>query len=210
MVRIPVSMMSDFVVQQPYTYVNEGDFNLESFSIEKDKEFFIPIIKEALQINPDLVLLAVPWSAPGWMKETNTLYGSSFKSSFTDIYALYLRKYLESYAREGINIQYLVPQNEPLHSANGYPTMSLSANDEAALVERLASEISSANLATKLVIYGHNWDNLDYARSILLRPGMQDMVYGVAFHCYAGDYRAPGQLAQEFPDIAILFEECSG
>jgi glucosylceramidase len=65
-VRLPVSMLSDFIISEPYTYVQEGDLNLDSFSIERDRGFFIPIIKAALAIKPDIKFIAVPWSAPGW------------------------------------------------------------------------------------------------------------------------------------------------
>lgn len=131
-------------------------------------------------------------------------------SSYASTYAKYLRMYVEAYKNEGINIDFILPQNEPLHTANGYPTMALSPDSERTLTLALADELSQSGLDTKIIIYGHNWDNLEYARSILRQPGMTDVVGGVAFHCYAGDPKAPGDLARDYPDIPILFEECSG
>lgn len=78
--RIPVSLLSDFMPEEPYTYTQKNDYylgktnwfslinSLETFSIERDTEYFIPILKQALELNPSLKLIATPWSAPGWMK----------------------------------------------------------------------------------------------------------------------------------------------
>ena len=68
MLRIPVSLLSDFMAEPPYTYSQKDDYSLGSFSIDKDREYFIPILKQALEINPALKFIATPWSAPGWMK----------------------------------------------------------------------------------------------------------------------------------------------
>ena len=76
-------------------------------------------------------------------------------------------KYLSSYADAGINIEYIIPQNEPLHSANGYPTMILNSNQETESVKLLKMYIDQTKLETKIVIYDHNWDNIEYSRSIL-------------------------------------------
>lgn len=210
MIRIPVSMMSDFVMQCPYTYVKEGDIELNSFNITKDKDFFIPLLKDILEIKPELKIMAAPWSAPGWMKKQNTLFGSDFDENYIDVYSKYLLKYLEAYKSEGIEISYLLPQNEPLHSANGYPTMTMTSQIQANLIKNLGEKIANSVVNTKIVIYGHNWDNLDFARQILLDPQTTPYVEGVAFHCYAGDHSAPAQLAAQFPNVKIMFEECSG
>ena len=71
-------------------------------------------------------------------------------------------------------------------------------------------QFSSSGLSTRLVIYSHNWDDLEYAREILSDPSALAAVSGVAFHCYAGDHAAPAQLANEFPGVQMLFEECTG
>ena len=84
--------------------------------------------------------------------------------SFVDTYAEYLRLYISAYANEGITIDYLVPQNEPLHSANGYPTMQMNEEAEIQIVSSLKQKLDQEGLGTKIVIYGHNWDNLNYAR----------------------------------------------
>jgi hypothetical protein len=84
MVRLPISMLSDFVIQEPYTYVDEGDVTLQSFSIEKDLDFFVPLLKEAMLIKKDIKFLAAAWSAPGWMKKENTLFGGEFDEAYVN------------------------------------------------------------------------------------------------------------------------------
>ena len=103
----------------------------------------------------------------------------------------------------------MIPQNEPLHGANGYPTMILNSNQEGNFVKLLANQFQMLDLDTKLIIYDHNWDNTEYSVSIL-KSDMGEYVEGVAWHCYGGDYKAPGTVAEQFPDKKMMFTECSG
>ncbi len=82
-----------------------------------------------------LQILAIPWSAPGWMKDVNSLNGNTFDDAYAEVYARYLARYVAAYRERGVNIHYIVPQNEPLHAVNGYPTMHLSAESEASLTK---------------------------------------------------------------------------
>ncbi|MBR5067987.1 MAG: glycoside hydrolase family 30 protein [Bacteroidales bacterium] len=47
-----------------------NDFELKDFSIERDKETLIPMMKYALSANPDIYWFASPWCPPRWMKRT--------------------------------------------------------------------------------------------------------------------------------------------
>lgn len=85
MIRLPVSMMSDFVSRPPYTYTDENDQDLASFSIDKDKEFVIPLLKEALAIKPGIKFMSAAWSAPGWMKRNNNLNGEEFDDRYGSV-----------------------------------------------------------------------------------------------------------------------------
>lgn len=198
-VRIPVSLMSDFMAKDgggEYTYIQDWDYSLNSFSIAKDLDYFIPVLKMALSENPRLRVMAVPWSAPGWMKSSNHQHGGKFLSENIELYARYLAMYVQAYRDNGIHINTIVPQNEPGFEPNGYPSMILDSWQEAELIQKLVEEFRSRGLDTKLVIYGHNWDNLQYARDILSMPEVRPHVEGVAFHCYKGDYKAPGEINQ--------------
>ena len=89
-VRIPVSLMSDFMSADgggEYCYVDDWDATLASFSIAKDLDYFVPVLKMALAENPRLTVMAVPWSAPGWMKDSNHQHGGSLLPENTELYA---------------------------------------------------------------------------------------------------------------------------
>ena len=97
-----------------YSYDDvEGDTALEHFSIERDKEYIIPMIREILKINPDLFLFAAPWSPPGWMKTSGNLCGGYMREEFIDCYADYIIRFLKEYEACGIHISAITPQNEP-------------------------------------------------------------------------------------------------
>lgn len=115
---------SDFG-KSAYSYAEkDGDYTMQSFSVERDEKSLIPYIQKALRFNPSLSLFASPWSPPGWMKESGQMvWGSSLKDS-PDIYrsyARYLLLYLKEYAKRGIPIQRLLVQNETDCTVN-YPS----------------------------------------------------------------------------------------
>ena len=118
------------------------------------------------------------------------MFGSELDVTKLDLYARYLARYVAAYSDNGIPISYLTPQNEPLHRANGYPTMGLAADIELKLIHALADRLNELNqTGTQIIVYDHNWDNLEYAQSILSSSELPDSVDGTAFHCYAGDYQ---------------------
>ena len=118
------------------------------------------------------------------------MFGSELDVSKLDLYARYLARYVAAYSDNCIPISYLTPQNEPLHRANGYPTMGLAADIELKLIHALADRLNELNqTGTQIIVYDHNWDNLEYAQTILSSSELPDSVDGTAFHCYAGDYQ---------------------
>ncbi len=114
--RIPIGA-SDFGLDL-YTLDDvEGDYELEHFSIERDKSEtgIIPYIKAALKRNPDMKLWASPWSPPAWLKDNNSLIGGHINYTEQNMatYAQYFKKFIEAYKAEGIHISMVSPQNEP-------------------------------------------------------------------------------------------------
>ena len=89
------------------------DTALQHFSIDRDRRYIIPMIKEILAVNPDLYLFASPWSPPGWMKTGGALCGGYMREQFVDCYADYIIKFVQAYAAEGIRVRAITPQNEP-------------------------------------------------------------------------------------------------
>ena len=96
-----------------YSYDDgEADPDLKRFSIEHDREYILPIVREARKENPELFLLATPWSPPGWMKPNNSMLGGSMRKFYLASYAQYFLKFLQAYAAEGVPVQAVTSQNE--------------------------------------------------------------------------------------------------
>ncbi|MFK7921928.1 MAG: glycoside hydrolase family 30 beta sandwich domain-containing protein [Bacteroidia bacterium] len=187
------------------------DTDMSEFSLAKEQTHLIPVLKEILTIAPDLSIMATPWTAPAWMKDNqNLISGGKLNSNFYDAYALYFVKYLEAMAMEGIRIQAITVQNEPLHQAT-YPSMSMTSEEQKIFIrDHLGPAFTQANLSTQIIIYDHNWDEIQYPLDILSDSTAKSMIHGSAFHCYAGEVRAMAQVHQAHPDRAIYFTECSG
>ncbi|HWC20328.1 MAG TPA: hypothetical protein VG498_25150 [Terriglobales bacterium] len=90
----------------------EPDPDLTRFSIDHDREYILPVLKQASKVNPDLFLFSSPWSPPGWMKFNNSMLGGSMRNHYFSSYANYYMKFLQTYAAEGVPVQALTTQNE--------------------------------------------------------------------------------------------------
>ena len=209
---------SDFMAVPPYTYhdidPNKVEYDLASFSIEKDRDFFIPIVKDILEINPNVKFMSSPWTAPAWMKNNRILNSGAlvnYDTRYMESYAQYFVKYIKAYEAEGITIDSITPQNEPMHQSGSYPTMMMGWDVQRDFVkDYLGPAFKAANINTKIIVYDHNWDNLWYPLNLLNDAGVSQYASGVAFHCYGGDHEAPSTLKEQHPDTDIYFTECSG
>ena len=90
----------------------EPDPELKKFSIDHDKEYILPILREARKANPELFLFSSPWSPPGWMKPNNSMLGGAMRKTSFGPYAQYFLKFLEGYKAEGVTIDAVTVQNE--------------------------------------------------------------------------------------------------
>ena len=124
MLRQPMGA-SDFAVGQAYSYddqpTGKTDRDLSDFSIAHDRAYILPRLREAYAINPDLTFMASPWSAPGWMKDTDSLVQGSLRKKYEKAYAQYFVKFVRAYAKAGIPTDYVSLQNEPLYEPEDYP-----------------------------------------------------------------------------------------
>lgn len=187
--------------------VSLTDFELQNFSIEPDTYNLIPILKLILAINPSIKILGSPWSAPAWMKTNQNSKGGSLKPECYDVYANYLVKYIQEMKAQGINIDAITPQNEPLNPYNN-PSMQMSALEQANFIKNfLGPKFDSANIDTKIIIYDHNCDVSSYALTILADNEAKQYVDGSAFHLYAGDISALTQVHDAYPDKNVYFTE---
>lgn len=184
-----------------------GDVDLSHFSLDKDKADLIPLLKEIIAINPSIKILATPWSPPTWMKDNNSSVGGSLYAKYYDVYAKYFVKYIQAMEAEGITIDAITPQNEPLHPGNN-PSMLMLAGDEANFIKNnLGPAFAAANINTKIIIYDHNCDKPDYPMAILNDADAAKYVDGSAFHLYAGDISALSTVHDAFPDKHVYFTE---
>jgi glucosylceramidase len=185
----------------------QTDPELKKFDLGPDRADVIPVLKEILAINPTLKLLGSPWSAPTWMKTTNDTRGASLKPEFHDVYAKYLVKYIQAMKAEGIRIDAITIQNEPLHPGNN-PSMFMAAPQQALFIKRsLGPALAAAKLDTKIILYDHNCDRPDYPLSILNDPEAAKYVDGSAFHLYAGRIEVLQRVHDAHPDKHVYFTE---
>jgi glucosylceramidase len=195
----------------PYTYndlpAGETDVDMTKFSIDKEKKDLLPILKKVLALAPDIKILGSPWSAPSWMKTNNASKGGSLKPEYYAAYARYFVKYIQAMKAEGITIDAITPQNEPLHGGNN-PSMVMQANEQADFVKNhLGPAFKNAGLTTKIIVYDHNADKPEYPAAILADADAYPYVDGSAFHLYGGSITALTQLHDAYPEKNIYFTE---
>ena len=163
---------------------NDGDTDMSEFSLEgPDTQYTIPVLLKALAINPDIKVMATPWSAPEWMKFDNNYLNNDYYSA----YALYFVKYLQAMQAYGIDIWAVTPQNEPLNTTNN-PSMGMTQEDQYTFVNNyLGPQLESAGFGdVKIICYDHNCDNTEFP----IYVSQSSYVDGSAFHLYAGDISA--------------------
>ena len=204
---IGASDMNSFVFSYDDLKDGETDLLLAKFNLAQDYKDVIPVMKEILSINSKIKILASPWSAPTWMKTNNNVRGGSLKPECYDVYARYLVKYIQTMKKEGITIDAMTVQNEPLNS-NNTPSMPMLAGEQKDFIKNnLGPEFSKANITTKIILFDHNLDRIDYPLTILRDPDAGKYVDGSGFHHYGGDLSAMTTLHTVFPDKNIYFTE---
>lgn len=185
----------------------ETDPALTKFSIQPDKRFLIPVLKEILLINPKIKILASPWSPPAWMKDNNNTMGGRLQPQYYEVYARYFVKYIEQMKAAGITIDAITPQNEPLHPGNN-PSLLFPAIDEANFIKNnLGPAFQKANIKTKIIIYDHNCNKPEYPISILNDATAIKYIAGSAFHLYEGEISAMSTVHAAYPDKGLYFTE---
>lgn len=212
--RLPVGA-SDFTAGDWYTYDDlppgAEDPDLEGFSIAHDQAYILPLLRQAFEINPQLRFMASPWTAPAWMKSPHTLAGGRLDPAHHAAYAAYLARFVEAYEAEGIPIHALTVQNEPGFATSEYPTMVMTAEEQARLLGRhLGPLFAEREIETAILAWDHNWDRPDYPIQVLQDRQARAYVAGSAWHCYAGQVPAQDQVHTLYPDKDVYFTECSG
>ena len=195
----------------PFTYdempAGQTDPALASFTIERDRAALLPVLKQILALNPGIELLATPWTAPRWMKDNGAYVGGSLLPANYPAYAQYFVKYIRAMKAEGITIDAITVQNEPLHPGNN-PSMLMTAAQQATFIKsHLGPALRAAGLGTKILLYDHNADHPEYPISILDDPAAKAFVDGSAFHLYGGPIEALTTVHDRHPDRSLYFTE---
>jgi len=185
------------------------DTALEHFSVERDEKYIIPMIKEILEINPDLYLFASPWSPPGWMKTGGSMCGGYMRDQYVDCYADYMIKFINAYAERGIKISAITPQNEANTQQNGkMPACIWHPETEARFIKVLRQKLHAENLDVKIWMYDHSFSDTERVIwSLKNCNGLSEDCDGVAFHYYAGSIEQTKAVKDAFPHIELHFTE---
>ncbi|MBN6151529.1 glycosyl hydrolase [Xanthomonas sp. AmX2] len=188
-----------------------ADPPLRHFSIALNRDDVIPVARAALAINPQLKIMASPWSAPAWMKDSASLVKGRLQPEHYDAFSRYLLRYVDAYRAEGIPIFALTVQNEPDFEPEDYPGMRLNAPARARLIgDHLGPMLAARKDAPLLFDWDHNWDKPQEPLAVLGDARAGGYVDGVAWHCYAGEPAAQSPVRDAFPDKDVYMTECSG
>lgn len=206
-VSIGASDLNQFVFTYDDMPPGQTDVKMEKFSLETDRADVIPVLKEILAINPKIPILGSPWTAPSWMKTSNFPKAGKLKPEYYDAYALYFVKYIQGMKAEGIRIDAITIQNEPLNEGNT-PSLKMLAPEQAVFIKNhLGPAFKAAGIDTKIILYDHNCDEPGYPIAILKDPEAAKYVDGSGFHLYRGKIEAMTQVHEAFPDKHLYFTE---
>lgn len=213
LVRLPLGA-SDFSLSH-YSYddlpAGQTDLDLTRFSLSHDDAEIVPVLREALAINPRLQVMGTPWSAPGWMKTSGSLIGGTLRSDSVDVYARYLVKTVQALRTRQVPIRLLTLGNEPEYAPYDYPGMLMSPAQQAALATALQARLREAGITDlQLIGYDHNWDDTTYPTTLLSDPAAAGALAGTAFHCYNGAPSGQSVVHDAAPTKGIWFTECTG
>ncbi|WEK37143.1 MAG: glycoside hydrolase family 30 protein [Candidatus Pseudobacter hemicellulosilyticus] len=204
-----------------YTYVADNDSALASFSVDHDKQFRIPFIKQAIAAaGGSLTLFASPWSPPAWMKDNNNmLFGGKLKPEHRQAWANYYAKFIRAYEAEGIPVWGLSIQNEPMARQIWESCIFTAEEERDFLKEYLGPTLEKEGLgAKKIIAWDHNRDLLYQRASTLLEdPAAAKYAWGIGYHWYetwtGGEPQFDNlrRVQEAFPETNLLFTEgCNG
>lgn len=195
-----------------YSYCDTD--NINAFAIpERDRNDLLPVLKEILKINPDIRILASPWSAPAWMKQNKSMYGGSLlqEEAVYESFAEYFVRYIKAFENEGITIDAITIQNEPMYENGGYPTMKMEWQEQNVIIrDYLGPRFAANNIKTKIIIWDHNFDKSYYPMNILNDVVTRQYVAGTGWHGYGGTASAIDAVQAAHPDKDVYFTEQSG
>jgi glucosylceramidase len=219
-IRISIGA-SDFSLGE-YTWWDSP--GIENFKMpEYDKRDLIPILKEILAINPKIKILASPWSCPKWMKVNDLSHlqpydhwtSGQLNPQYYQDYADYFVKFIQEMNKEGIPIESITIQNEPLNRGNSM-SLYMTWQEQADFIRTaLGPKLEGAGIHTKIMVFDHNYnydnvaDQKSYPVKIYGIPEAVKYVDGAAFHAYGGDKSELMNVHNAAPGKNLYFTEMS-
>lgn len=185
------------------------DPDMTRFSIDHDREYIIPILRQARQANPGLFLFSSPWSPPGWMKFNNSMLGGSMRKFYFPAYAQYYLKFLQGYAAAGVPVQALTSQNEVDTDQDGkMPACLWGQEYEISFVrDYLGPLLEKEGVPTKIWILDHNYNLWGRAVDSLEDEGLRLYCNAVAWHGYVGTPDMMTRVKGAFPEVEMHWTE---
>jgi glucosylceramidase len=206
-VTIGASDLNSVVYSYDDLPAGETDPTLAKFDLGEDRKHVLPVLKQILALAPGIKILGSPWSAPAWMKTNGNVRGGALKEECYPVYALYLVKYIQAMQKEGVAIDAITIQNEPLNAKNT-PSMQWQLNQQLVFLrDHLYPAFATAGLKIKVVLFDHNLDRPDYPLALLSDPVISRFADGSGFHHYGGDMSAMSKVHLVRPDKSIYFTE---
>ena len=200
-----------------HTYIDEGDTDLKTFSIEKDKAKRIPFIKRAIElVDDDMVFYASPWSPPAFMKTNkNMLRGGKLLPEFRQAWANYYVKFINAYEAEGIPVWGLTIQNEPMATQRWESCIYTAEEERDFLRDYLGPTLEKAGMGDKnVIVWDHNRDLIsNRANTIFEDPEASKYAWGIGFHWYETwtgglpKYDNLKNINESFPSKNMMFTE---
>jgi glucosylceramidase len=187
----------------------EPDPELKKFSIDHDKAYILPMLREARKANPELFLFSSPWSPPAWMKPNNSMLGGAMRKQSFGPYANYFLKFIEGYEAEGVAIDAVTVQNETDAEQEGRMPACLWAQEQEMdfVKSHLGPVLRKAGSPTKIWVLDHNYSLWGRAIDELSDPGAYEYIDGIAWHGYVGEPTAMTRVHDAFPQKNAYWTE---
>lgn len=220
LIRVTIGA-SDFNVEE-YTWCDKP--GIENFAMHpSDRDVVLPVLKEIVAINPEIKVIASPWSCPRWMKRRSVTDESdwyswtsgSLRPVYYPDYARYFVKWIQAMQAEGIGIDAVTVQNEPLNHGNSMSLYMTWAEQRDFIKTALGPAFEEAGLKTKILVFDHNYnydnqaDQKNYPLRIYADPEASKYVAGSAWHNYGGSVTELDNIVRNAPDKEIYFTEAS-
>lgn len=187
------------------------DGSLRHFSLGEQGRLLLPLLRSIHRRQPHLAVIASAWSAPAWMKTSNSLIGGTLDDARFDAFSRYLDEYVSAMAANGVSVHGITLQNEPGYSPKDYPGMLLSSEQRIRLWGlHVGPRFSRRHPRVRLLEWDHNWDHPEEPLAVFRSASAGPYVHGVAWHCYGGGVEAQRAVTNEFPGKDTYISECSG